>query len=156
MLEADPLVETEGNTPVLMGRLKEGPPPPAAPMETGRCKAEPGGTPPPAVAMETGRCKAEPGGTPPPAVAMETGRCKAEAGGPPPPAVAMKTGRCKAEPGGTPPPAVVETVETKFTSDEKKSLFPGDLLASFPGPAQLSVAISTVKRERAWYLFSRE
>ena len=30
------------------------------------------------------------------------------------------------------------------------------VLASFPGPAQLSVAISTVKRERAWYLFSRE
>ena len=29
-------------------------------------------------------------------------------------------------------------------------------IASFPGPAQLSVAISTVKRERAWYLFSRE
>ena len=29
-------------------------------------------------------------------------------------------------------------------------------LASFPGPAQLSVASSTVKRERAWYLFSRE
>ena len=32
----------------------------------------------------------------------------------------------------------------------------GVLVASFPGPAQLSVAISTVKRERAWYLFSRE
>ena len=30
------------------------------------------------------------------------------------------------------------------------------VLASFPGPAQLSVACSTVKRERAWYLFSRE
>ena len=29
-------------------------------------------------------------------------------------------------------------------------------VASFPGPAQLSVACSTVKRERAWYLFSRE
>jgi len=29
-------------------------------------------------------------------------------------------------------------------------------LASFPGPAQLSIASSTVKRERAWYLFSRE
>ena len=29
-------------------------------------------------------------------------------------------------------------------------------LASFPGPAQLSVTCSTVKRERAWYLFSRE
>ena len=29
-------------------------------------------------------------------------------------------------------------------------------IASFPGPAQLSVACSTVKRERAWYLFSRE
>ena len=29
-------------------------------------------------------------------------------------------------------------------------------LASFPGPAQFSVAISTEKRERAWYLFSRE
>ena len=29
-------------------------------------------------------------------------------------------------------------------------------LASFPGPAQLSVASSTVKRERAWYLLSRE
>ena len=29
-------------------------------------------------------------------------------------------------------------------------------LASFPGPAQLSVAFSTVKWERAWYLFSRE
>ena len=29
-------------------------------------------------------------------------------------------------------------------------------LASFPGPAQLSIAISTEKRERAWYLFSRE
>ena len=30
------------------------------------------------------------------------------------------------------------------------------IVASFPGPTQLSVAISTVKRERAWYLFSRE
>ena len=30
------------------------------------------------------------------------------------------------------------------------------LLASFPGPAQLFVAISTEKRERAWYLFSHE
>ena len=30
------------------------------------------------------------------------------------------------------------------------------ILASFPGPAQLSVAFSMVKRERAWYLFSRE
>ena len=29
-------------------------------------------------------------------------------------------------------------------------------IASFPGPAQLSVAYSTVKRERAWYIFSRE
>ena len=29
-------------------------------------------------------------------------------------------------------------------------------VALFPGPAQLSVTISTVKRERAWYLFSRE
>ena len=29
-------------------------------------------------------------------------------------------------------------------------------VASFPGPAQLSVACSTVKQERAWYLFSRE
>ena len=29
-------------------------------------------------------------------------------------------------------------------------------VASFPGPAQLSVAISTEKRERAWYLFSHE
>ena len=29
-------------------------------------------------------------------------------------------------------------------------------LASFPGPAQLSVAISTEKQERARYLFSRE
>ena len=29
-------------------------------------------------------------------------------------------------------------------------------IASFPGPAQLSIACSTVKRERAWYLFSRE
>ena len=29
-------------------------------------------------------------------------------------------------------------------------------LASFPAPAQLSVAYSTVKWERAWYLFSRE
>ena len=29
-------------------------------------------------------------------------------------------------------------------------------IASFPGPAQLSVAISTEKRERAWYLLSRE
>ena len=29
-------------------------------------------------------------------------------------------------------------------------------LASFPGPAQLSVTISMEKRERAWYLFSRE
>ena len=26
----------------------------------------------------------------------------------------------------------------------------------YPGPAQLSVACSTVKRERAWYLFSHE
>ena len=32
----------------------------------------------------------------------------------------------------------------------------GGTLASFPGPAQLSVASSTEKRERAWYLFSRE
>ena len=30
------------------------------------------------------------------------------------------------------------------------------MLASFPGPTQLSVAFNTVKRERAWYLFSRE
>ena len=30
------------------------------------------------------------------------------------------------------------------------------LLVSFPGPAQLSVTFSTVKRERAWYLFSHE
>ena len=29
-------------------------------------------------------------------------------------------------------------------------------LASFPGPAQLSVAISTQKQERARYLFSRD
>ena len=29
-------------------------------------------------------------------------------------------------------------------------------IASFPGPAQLFVSISTEKRERAWYLFSRE
>ena len=29
-------------------------------------------------------------------------------------------------------------------------------VASFPGRAQLSVAISTEKRERAWYLFSCE
>ena len=29
-------------------------------------------------------------------------------------------------------------------------------IASYPGPAQLSVASSTEKRERAWYLFSRE
>ena len=29
-------------------------------------------------------------------------------------------------------------------------------IASFPGPAQLSVAFSMVKQERAWYLFSRE
>ena len=29
-------------------------------------------------------------------------------------------------------------------------------IASFPGPAQLCVAFSTVKQERAWYLFSRE
>ena len=28
--------------------------------------------------------------------------------------------------------------------------------ASYPGPAQLFVAISTEKRERAWYLFPRE
>ena len=28
--------------------------------------------------------------------------------------------------------------------------------ASFPGPAQLSIAFSTEKWERAWYLFSRE
>ena len=32
----------------------------------------------------------------------------------------------------------------------------GGTLASFPGPAQLSVASSTEKRERGWYLFSRE
>ena len=32
---------------------------------------------------------------------------------------------------------------------------PGDI-ASFPGPAQLSVAFSMEKWERAWYLFSRE
>ena len=32
----------------------------------------------------------------------------------------------------------------------------GNILASFPDPAQLSFASSTVKRERAWYLFSRE
>ena len=29
-------------------------------------------------------------------------------------------------------------------------------LASFPGPAQLSITCSTEKQERAWYLFSRE
>ena len=29
-------------------------------------------------------------------------------------------------------------------------------VASFPGPAQLSVAINTEERVRAWYLFSRE
>ena len=29
-------------------------------------------------------------------------------------------------------------------------------IASFPGPAQLSVTFSTERRERAWYLFSRE
>ena len=29
-------------------------------------------------------------------------------------------------------------------------------LASFPDPAQLSIASSTVKREMAWYLFSCE
>ena len=28
-------------------------------------------------------------------------------------------------------------------------------LASFPGPAQISIAFSTVKRERAWYLIER-
>ena len=28
--------------------------------------------------------------------------------------------------------------------------------ASYPGPAQLFIAISTEKRERAWYLFPRE
>ena len=32
----------------------------------------------------------------------------------------------------------------------------GRLVASFPGPAQLSVACSTEKPWRAWYLFSRE
>ena len=32
----------------------------------------------------------------------------------------------------------------------------GPYLVSFPGPAHLSVAFRTVKRERAWYLFSRE
>ena len=31
-----------------------------------------------------------------------------------------------------------------------------DIIASFPGPAQLPVACSTVKRERAWYTSSRE
>ena len=29
-------------------------------------------------------------------------------------------------------------------------------IASFPGPTQLSIACSTEKRERAWYLFSHE
>ena len=29
-------------------------------------------------------------------------------------------------------------------------------VALFPGPAQLSIACSTVKWERAWYLFSHE
>ena len=29
-------------------------------------------------------------------------------------------------------------------------------VASFPGPTQLSVACSREKRERAWYIFSRE
>ena len=33
--------ETEGST----GKVKEGTPPPPAPAETGRCKAEPGDTP---------------------------------------------------------------------------------------------------------------
>ena len=59
------------------------------------------------------------------------GRCKAEPGGTPPLVAPAGTGKCKAEPRGTPPPAVTETVETKFTSsplDEKKFLFPGNLL----------------------------
>ena len=30
------------------------------------------------------------------------------------------------------------------------------LVALFPGPTQLSVAISMEKRERTWYLFSHE
>ena len=32
----------------------------------------------------------------------------------------------------------------------------GVVIASFPGPTQLSIAFSMEKRERAWYLFSRE
>ena len=39
---------------------------------------------------------------------------------------------------------------TKFNTASNKKL------ASFPGPAHLSVACSTEKRERAWYIFSRE
>ena len=35
-------------------------------------------------------------------------------------------------------------------------LFKGLPLALYPGPAPLSIASSTVKRERAWYLFSCE
>ena len=52
------------------------------------------------------------------------------------------------------PPPLFDTA-----SDQKlgeRSGNNGNLLASFPGPAQLSVASSTEKRERAWNNSSRE
>ena len=39
---------------------------------------------------------------------------------------------------------------------QKSSLYHSHKIDSFPGPAQLSIAISMEKRERAWYLFSCE
>ena len=49
------------------------------------------------------------------------------------------------------------TLSLDGSNEQEQKLVPLTVrVASFPGPAQLSVTISTVKRERAWYLFSHD
>ena len=49
-----------------------------------------------------------------------------------------------------------KTILTKWTEDFDGKLGHEWLLASFPGPAQLSVTCNTKNWERAWYNLSRE
>ena len=50
----------------------------------------------------------------------------------------------------------VNNTHMQNDGEKGKSLWQGGLITSFLGPAQLSIAISTEKRERAWYLLSCE
>ena len=57
---------------------------------------------------------------------------------------------------------LIQLLATRENSEDRAKKSPSGYklcstkLASFPGPAQLSVTSSTEKWERAWYLFSRE